>query len=91
MLFKDKFMKERQRAEGLQVQMRGIVSKKKDFMTIMQNCVAEVKRDLYYKKFMTQDKSVVENATGETRKLLITGQDELVDQDQIDSKVFFYF
>lgn len=88
-LFKDKYMAERRRAEELQRTICKTTAKKKDFIVMIQNCVAEVKRDLYYKKFVSQGEQAVGDATGRTRKLLVNAEDELVDQDKIDSKVNF--
>jgi hypothetical protein len=88
-LFKDKYMAERRRAEQLQRTICKTTANKKDFIVMIQNCVAEVKRDLYYKKFVTQGEQAVGGATGQTRKLLVNAEDELIDQDKIDSKVNF--
>lgn len=61
-------------------------AKKIDLIYIMQNCIAEVKRDIYYRKFAKKDD--FRDKSKDTRKVLANmNGDDLITQDEINDEI----
>ena len=78
MNWKNRYMKEKAKCLKTSKKLKEICGNKTDLIYIMQNCVAEVKRDIYFRKFANKD------SKGKTSN---DATDRLISQYQINEDV----
>lgn len=84
--WKNRYMKEKSKNTKLTNKLKEISGNRMDLVYIMQNCVSEVKRDIYYKKFSKLDRNGKYNGYA-GKKAYGEGDQPQISQDEINEEV----